>query len=119
MTNLKRDGDFTPTTWHGTTEEGSSHFSRILVAPNQQALSESSTKTSNLQSCSLYLHQVPLEESQCWNGNTYSKEKLLISTKSSHHSIVFQLICGDTEISIGGSETKRKVETSSEWSTKW
>jgi hypothetical protein len=26
---------------------------------------------------------------------------------------------GDTEISIGGSEAKRKVETSSEWSTAW
>ena len=26
---------------------------------------------------------------------------------------------GDTEISIGGTETKRKVETSSEWSTAW
>jgi len=26
---------------------------------------------------------------------------------------------GDTEISIGGTETKRKVESSSEWSTAW
>jgi len=26
---------------------------------------------------------------------------------------------GDTEISIGGTETKQKVETSSEWSTAW
>jgi len=26
---------------------------------------------------------------------------------------------GDTEISIRGTETKRKVETSSEWSTTW
>ena len=26
---------------------------------------------------------------------------------------------GDTEISIGGAETKQKVETSSEWYTAW
>jgi hypothetical protein len=63
---------------------------------------------------------VPMSEwEHIFKGEAVDLDKILSSlhrvTVDSERKASF----GDTEISIGSAETKRKVETSSEWSTSW
>jgi hypothetical protein len=63
---------------------------------------------------------IPMSEwEHIFKGEAVDLDKII----SSLHRVTFdperKARIGDTEISISGAETKRKVETSSEWSTAW
>jgi hypothetical protein len=76
----------------GINDKDSESLPRTPVVPSQQSSSGSSTATSNLPNYLSSLRQKPLEESPCLNGNIFSREKQLISTKSSCRSIALHLI---------------------------
>ena len=81
----------------------------------------------DLKSTKLYIKLAPFaprgipmsEWEHIFKGEAVDLDKIL----SSLHRVSFdterKASVGDTEISIGGVETKRKVETSSEWSMSW
>jgi hypothetical protein len=81
----------------------------------------------DLKSAKLYIRLAPgaprgipmSEWERIFKGEAVDLDKIL----SSLHRVTIdperKASIGDTEISIGGSETKRKVESSSEWSTAW
>ena len=65
---------------------------RTPVVSSPPTSSENSVATLNLLNCSSSSHPELLEESQCPNGNTSSRVKPLILTKSCCHSITFLLM---------------------------
>ena len=87
-----KGGSLNPQICHGMDELEFPKCPRTPAASKQQISSANSTETSNQPNCILDLHLEHQEESQCLNGNTFSKEKPSTLIKSSCHSTVLQLI---------------------------
>jgi len=60
-----------------------------------------------------------LEREHIFKGEAVDLNKILPSLHYITVDLERKVHIGDTEIGMGGSEMKRKVETSSEWSTTW
>ena len=88
----EKGGNLSLQTCLGMDELGIRKCPRTPAASKRQKSSANSTETSNQPNYISDSHLELLGESQCRNGNTFSKEKPSTSIKSFRHSTVLQLI---------------------------